>query len=334
MRRNSGMEYSPYKAAKHIESLKAGKPVTCHFLITGRCNYDCPTCMNKSVNFPHGVELSANTAIDYAYQLRELGVKALSISGGEPLVHRAFDRILAACLGMGFEIGILTNGSYIDRVNRDLLRQCKWIRISINSLSSSVFSLVHCHRDIGIWDLVGKYLPKIKSDGCIVGSSFLITDDDAVIKEIPGFAKRSLDMGFDTCRFSYIWKPVVGIEVGPEVAKKIRNGLQKASVYQSDSFKIFGLSERINLKKDKAITHCYYSDLVVRIHPDGMVKRCCYSQDLPSGTLGNLNERSLQDIWKNRTEIDAAKCPPCWHQGKNKFIEYLLHDDPQHVNFI
>jgi hypothetical protein len=56
--------------------------------------------------------------------------------------------------------------------------------------------------------------------------------------------------------------------------------------------------------------------------------------------LGDLRTQSLNEIVyseerkKYIQDFDVHDCKSCWLRDKNQFIEYLLAENPQHINYV
>jgi MoaA/NifB/PqqE/SkfB family radical SAM enzyme len=335
-----GTEYSPYKCFYHLDSLNAGRPVLAYWLITHRCNYNCPVCFNKhNPDFVATAESSVGEICDYAEQLKALGVKALSIQGGEPLLHSQIETVLAGLLSMGFEIGMISNGSLITQELIPLLSRLTWFRISVDGMSRATYGNVHGIRVFPgnpaaeLWDMFRAVVPAIKANGCVVGSSFLVQDTN--VQEMFDFAAWSKVAGFDTCRYSYVREPDGTMKLfSPGQHDGIEGQLESALLLQDENFKVFGLTDRLALSSGKPYSHCYMSDLFLALCADGKVYRCCSYQNNNAGLLGDLNETSLEEIWHNRGEQDLSTCPMCWQDKKNGFLSYMMTEEKRHINFV
>jgi len=329
-----GTEYSSYKAVHHIDRIRNRQHLQCYWLITSRCTYDCPVCINKYYSeFVPNVELDLPIMIDVAKQMKELDVKAISFSGGEPMFYSGFNELLSACIDMEFDIGIISNGSCIDKVDINLLKKCQWIRFSINSMSKQSFRSVHGVEPIDIHGMLAPHIKTMRSEGCIVGTSFLLQPAN-IGEEMTEFAQWSKDAGFDTARFSYFRDKAGDIIYPEEEQKIIQEQIAQSVNLTDDNFTVFGLSSRMNLSRKKNFKHCYMEDLAFCITANGNVYRCCSIQYRPMGNIGSVIDDTLSDIFALKKTIDPQKCPMCWHSTKNEFMEYLMDDDPRHVNFI
>lgn len=80
--------------------------------ITQNCNLKCKHCYNfdRSTSPPDRKELSLEEIKETIFQMSELGVLSLNISGGEPLLHPHLDEILEFCRPFHFHLRLKTNG--------------------------------------------------------------------------------------------------------------------------------------------------------------------------------------------------------------------------------
>ena len=62
--------------------------------ITNQCNLNCRTCYNRSGLNRTREELSCEDLEQLIQLFLPLGLKHLSLSGGEPTLHSAFDKVL------------------------------------------------------------------------------------------------------------------------------------------------------------------------------------------------------------------------------------------------
>jgi len=99
-----------------------------HFQITRNCNLRCWFCgqWGKKGFFREG----SGTAMVYedwmrlARELAELEPKPdILLWGGEPLMYPEFDRLARTLCGMGFRLGMVTNGTLLHR-HADVCREC------------------------------------------------------------------------------------------------------------------------------------------------------------------------------------------------------------------
>ena len=94
--------------------LVAFDPVVATLVVTENCNGRCLTCnywRKQSAD-----ELTLGEIDGVLAELKELGVRGISITGGEPLLRTDLPEIVRACSSLGFrEVQLLTNGLLLER---------------------------------------------------------------------------------------------------------------------------------------------------------------------------------------------------------------------------
>ena len=114
--------------------------------VTDRCNFRCVYCMPKDV---YGLEhhflerrelLSFEEIARVAGVFVGLGVRKLRITGGEPLVRRDLERLIALLAPLGSDLTLTTNGSLL-RAKARLLADAGLTRVtvSLDALDDAVF---------------------------------------------------------------------------------------------------------------------------------------------------------------------------------------------------
>ena len=116
--------------------------------VTDRCNFRCVYCMPKEVfgrdhRFLERRELLTFEEIARLVRIaRPLGLEKVRITGGEPLVRRDLERLIAqlAAIG-GLDLTLTTNGSLLPRKAQVLADAgLRRITVSLDSLDDAVFS--------------------------------------------------------------------------------------------------------------------------------------------------------------------------------------------------
>lgn len=89
------------------EGIRMGYPVT--FIRLYGCNLNCSYCDTRySCEGYDGTEMSVSEVIEKA---KEAGVKRITLTGGEPLIHKNVEELVDGLVKAGFEVNIETNGS-------------------------------------------------------------------------------------------------------------------------------------------------------------------------------------------------------------------------------
>jgi len=87
-------------------------PATLHFLLTNKCNLNCPKCYYRNSNS----EVPISTIHRLFEEWREKGVKAVAIGGGEPFLHPDIGEVISTAKRMGFYFAVTTNGTILPQL--------------------------------------------------------------------------------------------------------------------------------------------------------------------------------------------------------------------------
>jgi cyclic pyranopterin phosphate synthase len=118
--------------------------------VTDRCNFRCVYCMPREVFdadhkfLPHSAILTFEEVTRLARIFVGLGVRKLRLTGGEPLVRRGVDRLIAMLAPLGADLTLTTNGSLLARQARALKDAgLNRITVSLDSLDEATFRRIN-----------------------------------------------------------------------------------------------------------------------------------------------------------------------------------------------
>jgi cyclic pyranopterin phosphate synthase len=132
-----------------------GRPVRdLRISITDKCNFRCVYCMPKEVygrefHFLGRAELLTFEEItQMARAFVRLGVRKIRLTGGEPLMRREVERLVAMVAGIpGIDLSLTTNGSLLSGKARALADAgLRRVTVSLDSLDDRVFMAMN---DVG-----------------------------------------------------------------------------------------------------------------------------------------------------------------------------------------
>jgi GTP 3',8-cyclase len=114
--------------------------------VTDRCNFRCVYCMPREVFdasyrfLPHEAILSFEEIARLARVFVGLGVNKLRLTGGEPLVRRNLDRLVAMLAELDAEVTLTTNGSLLAKQAAALKKAgLDRVTVSLDSLDDATF---------------------------------------------------------------------------------------------------------------------------------------------------------------------------------------------------
>ncbi len=120
-------------------------PISINLDLTSACNFSCPFCVDsKLINAGKSLTLTeAKKTIDTLHSHGLLSV--ILIGGGEPTLHKDFGEIVHYIKSKRLQIGIVTNGSRLEKIEAvaEALKEKDWIRISIDAAGEEAFQDLH-----------------------------------------------------------------------------------------------------------------------------------------------------------------------------------------------
>jgi MoaA/NifB/PqqE/SkfB family radical SAM enzyme len=375
-------EFNPLKIWHHadrLQALAADKdvaPVTVEVDPVAYCNHHCFWCVDPS-------HKPVAASRDFLWQLLEelatfavngFGVQGVVFKGGgEPTLHSDFAKLMETTYSLGFDIGVVTNGSRLLKpgIAEALACWASYVRVSIDGPTPETHQRIHGSRDFStIIAGVEKLMSLRHERHPIVGLSFAM--DHVMLPVFP----ESIALG-DRIGVDYVLiRPPFFEEVGrtstmtPSQAAELRRALTEAAWAYPGSMDVLvgtwvGDAERSEtpetglassgrrahqLKQDLPIEHrlgkCWASPLLAVVAADGQVYGCCNLRFLDDWAFGYVDYEqgvTLADIWagERRRQILArmheAECiDHCTHPVAryNEIIEVLRDTEKLHSAFV
>lgn len=260
--------------------------------LTMRCNYKCSYCINRYGTTSNWKQSDELTGTEWVVALRRIQHSAdlpITLSGGEPTLHKSFFYIAPTLYRSGHSLDLLTNGNWSTDSFMNYISHAVFKR---NAPYASIrFSY---HPGVTPWrDLVNKVI-YMKKYGYHVGIWGVNHPE----------AKVTLDEIAATCRV-----------VDVDFRLKDYLGMYKGQLYGSYSDSTAVCGKRVNKK-----VKCKTTELLVG--PNGDVFRCHHNLYARVNVIGNLLDPdfAVEDIY--RECHDYGLCNPC--DGKIKHNRYQV----------
>ena len=179
-----------------FKAIQMGRPLTCVFELSYRCNFNCRMCyvrMTDGEAAPHGRLRTLDEWLDMARQLRDAGVLYLTLSGGECTIFPGFERLYEAVTKMGFRVNIMTNaGAFTDAV-RDVLRRYPPCNAAITLYGGSNETYAAVTGDPHGYDRVLQNIAFLRSIGVRLKLNFTVIRDNVL--DYPKISALSRELG-------------------------------------------------------------------------------------------------------------------------------------------
>ncbi|MGD2272698.1 MAG: radical SAM protein [Desulfobacterales bacterium] len=342
-------------------------PLSINLDLTSACNFACPHCVDSGI-INTGEHLDLDTVKASLDTLQSQGLlSVILLGGGEPTLHKNFEEIVRYIKGKDLQLGIVTNGTRLGRVEKvsDVLTHKDWLRISIDAACQETFFQSHRPKSgVNLYDILsGAREIKSINPQLSLGYSFVIVWEGIAagehqlypnISEIPQAVQLAREFGFDYISF----KPCLlrlevnqkeslfdppDIEREKKVINDIKLDLAKAKEVAQGQIKIL---ESINLrallegkvhelKKQPEICHMQFFRTV--LSPAGLFHCPAFRgnekakiSDQRGYLAGAPLQSTLQNLTRSITGFDAAKecCViACFYHHVNWWIEDFIHSD-------
>lgn len=272
--------------------------------LTTFCNWNCVHCY---MNEHNSKGLDKKKVFDLFIQLRKLGTYEITLTGGEIFLRDDIFEIIENACNMHFKINIFSN---ISLLNRELIK--KLSKYNISTYSCTIFSLdkkIHdkitntngsLEKVLENLEIMKEYNFPIEIKNCITSINY------KEYKKIYMYCKeKGFKFRFDT-------------EIVPQQnSNKIKNDYRLGNKELEEILLELDYLNKIKFKPhDEDEYLCPDIRNSISIDCEGNVKPCIKFQF----SIGNINNRSIKDIWNNSSELnnlqnkkwkDLNKCINC-----------------------
>lgn len=317
--------------------------------LTNRCQLKCKFCTFKYIDDRSDIDTEkAEKAI---FDMAKMGVKAINFTGGgEPTLHKDFNRIVLFAKRCGLDVGLFTNGFNLSIGACDaILSSCHWVRISVDASDNSEFENIKCVKNgfSKVEDSIRLLLDRkaVLNSKTDIGVGYVITQDN--YNHIYDFAKYFLKEDFRGLKYIQ-YKPMIDNcfednhierrwwkeEVEPLLLKSMELDNRVVINY----YKFNDLVSDIEREYDV----CYGHSFSPCLGATGDLWVCTHLRNIDGYSFGNINTQDFEEIWKSQNRekvvknIDISRCQKyCRNNEINKVLYQLRHGGEEgHYNFI
>lgn len=282
-------------------------PLTSLYLyLTDQCNLLCGHCWISpgfSRNRQSGIPIG--TLKKTILNAKRLGLNNVKLTGGEPLLYKDLDELLAFLAAEGLSIYIETNGTLIDRDMLESFQLCKvrQVFVSLDAASETVYDAIRGVRGGFQQTMAGLRLLSKSS----VNFQIIMTLQRKNRNQIPDVIQLSKMLGAGSLKIN----PLIPSGRGRQSFEQKENLELKALIRlfrmvedrpRPDSLEIifdlpaaFHPIENLKLKK---IKECRILN-ILGVLANGDFSICGIGQTVDKLRMGNLSEDTIQEVWSN-----------------------------------
>jgi radical SAM protein with 4Fe4S-binding SPASM domain len=282
--------------------------------ITLKCNLACSHCGSRAGD-SRVDELSTEEAFNLVHQMADLGIKEVTLIGGEAFLRKDWLDIAQEIDRCGMRPTMTTGGFGISQRTAERMREA-----GIRTVSVSIDGLEEVHDKLrgrkGSWKQCFKTLEHMREVGITAGTNTQINRESAPI--FPMLYEKLLEAGANFWQIQLtvpmgnaaedadlLMQPWELLDLYPMLAFLSKTGKGEGIViHPGNNIGYYGPYERMmrgvefDNKENFFYTGCNAGIDVIGIEADGAIKGC---PSLPTAayTGGNIRERSLKDIFFN-----------------------------------
>lgn len=273
------------------------RPYLLNVEFTKLCNAKCFFCHCWQIESPNELQ-------DYAPVIKRFRPVVCSVSGGEPLLRKNYDQLLAGMRPWCHYLMIITNGALLNDESAARLRGAgvDQITISLDYLSKQHDAV---RKIDGLFEHISNMVPRLTAKGYAVCFNSIIMESN--IDHVLPLARQAKEWGADISFSSFCTLKAneKSEMVHQEKIKKLREVIGELKVMKRTSRHIknshFYLDNIAPYFEQGGIQGCKAGHTFIQITPDGYVQRCA---ELPR--MAHYSEYWSSDVGK-------TPCTKCWY---------------------
>jgi len=312
-------------------------PIYAEISPSGACNQRCIFCALDFMGYQKRF-LDADILKKRFKDMAHNGLKSIMFGGeGEPFLNPRFTEIVKSAFDAGLDIGITTNGSFLNEPQR-IIPYCKWIKISVDAGTKSTYAKIHGIKpewfDKIIYNIAKAVcIKKDKDLKCSLGIQAILMPENSSEMELLALMAKNIGVDYLVIK-PYSQHPLSGKHVN---TNNILTNRDHALAVSDDKFKVIWRDNALSkIDKKREYSECLAMPFWTYIDAGGNVWGCSNFLGDERFKYGNIYEKSLTEIWDNRQKIDfnLNECRmACRMDECNRYLWELKYPGP-HVNFI
>lgn len=261
--------------------------------ITNKCNFECEHCINNS-GIKEVSELSYDKIKEIIDYMNQRGIVCLDFSGGEPLLHNDFEKILKYAYINNMNISVASNGYLLnDKVLELLKKTNSTLRISYDGPNEQIYSLI---RGPHKYEVVKNNIIKAVNNGIVTNLVVVLHKGnlnylEQIIEDAKTFKVNKLRL-----------MPYVRIGRGKKSDLEMlttddwRYLIENHKKMSEKSGVEIAIDSPLMAITEKGTCPCLVGKLCLVIKSNGDAIPCA----LLNKVVGNIYNETIEEIWKNK----------------------------------
>ena len=282
------------------------------FELTDRCNLRCLHCGSNcspgnGTFLPYDAVERTLRSIGNEYAPREVMV---CLTGGEPLLHPELERIIHTAHGMGFPVGITTNGTLIDDCRAERLARC-----GLDTAAVSIDGTREVHDRFrccpGSFDQAVQGARALMKHG--IWPQAVTVANKSNLRDLPQLCRVLTEEGFESWRITNM-DPIGRAEPNSHLLlsqeelvgllqfirqKRLDPDLQMEVTYGCSHFLTYEFEREVR----DFYFQCGAGTLVASVMASGDIGACLDIERRRDLVQGNIERDDFITVWKERFEV-------------------------------
>lgn len=375
--------FNSYKLLTQVyrwKLIKKGRPIPQPALVTvdpiNSCNFRCPWCNSAKVTSSSS-KISRKSLLRLADFLSNWkgspewygGVEAVCVAGGgEPLMHEDIGDFIERCRENGIEVGVVTNGYYIDRF-LEPLSLCTWVGVSIDAGTPFTFNKIKGLPDSSdAFDRVIENIRRLvdysksksatlasESPGYGVSYKYLLSIQN--VDEVYKAASIAKSIGCKNFHLRPVGATWFDLDldkkfISHDLAAKLEAQISKARELEEKNFGVYAVTHKFGDQFQRShqfhtchaiFMTCVFMPPVNKGKKDAItIGLCCDRRGDPKLELARdlENIEDLAALWGSEhhwaifENLNIDECPRCTYQPHNQIFEQVIEKDLMTYKFI
>jgi PqqA peptide cyclase len=283
-----------------IEAANIGKPLWLLAELTYACPLQCPYCSNPIEFAKYKNELTTDEWIRVLREARKLGATQLGLSGGEPLVRRDLEIIIAEARSLGFYTNLITSGIGMDEARIKAFKEAglDHIQVSFQASTEDLNNLIAgtdaFQHKLEMARLVKQYeYPMVL---CFVTHRGNIEQMDDILKLAENLNADYVELA-TTQYYGWAFHNRDQLLPRKEQLVKAEAIAHEWQEKMKGKMKIYYVVPDYYEERPKACMNGWGS-VFLTIAPDGSALPCHAARQLPGIEFPNVKQHSVQWIWE------------------------------------
>jgi pyrroloquinoline quinone biosynthesis protein E len=285
------------------------RPYTLVAELTYRCPLRCPYCSNPIDWAKRKNELDTETWLRVFREAEDLGVVGLNLTGGEPILRRDLEELIAGARKLDLYTNLITSGIPLsrDRLAKFRAAGLDNVQVSVQDVdakaSDRIAGLKSFEKKLALCGWV-------KELGMPLTLNVVLHRDNlAHVAEVVALAERVQADRLELANTQYLGWALINRRALLPTREQLESARKVASAARK---RLLGKMEVLFVTPD------YYTDYpkscmdgwgrrFIVVSPDGLVLPCHAAHTLPGLAFDNVRERGLAAIWTESPGFNAFR---------------------------